>query len=144
MAGVYFPSLQHSTPTKKYPLKEATVKLDQSTKFCLSLTFADIQRSGKSLFFFFFLHQPLCVVSYVVVRTKQFRAQLKYTRMYTGLYTQLAQFIFLLLKNLKKFLCRVSNKQFESITKKISAGICNLFDKGTIFICGTGRGCVHW
>lgn len=41
----------HSTPTKKYPLKEATVKLDQSTKFCLSLTFADIQRSDLRLAF---------------------------------------------------------------------------------------------
>lgn len=41
----------HSTPTKKYPLKEATVKLDQSAKFCLSLTFADIQRSDLRLAF---------------------------------------------------------------------------------------------
>ncbi|PFX30086.1 Glutathione peroxidase [Stylophora pistillata] len=41
----------HSTPTKKYPLKEATMKLDRSVKFCLLLTFADIQRSDLRLAF---------------------------------------------------------------------------------------------
>lgn len=41
----------HSTPSKKYPLKEATVKIDQAAKFCLLLTFADIQRSDLRLAF---------------------------------------------------------------------------------------------
>lgn len=45
--------LKHSTPSKKYPLKEATVRLDQSAKFCLLLSFADIQRSGQSTFNFY-------------------------------------------------------------------------------------------
>lgn len=41
----------HSTPSKKYPLKEASVKLDKSAKFCILLTFADIQRSDLRLAF---------------------------------------------------------------------------------------------
>lgn len=41
----------HSTPSKKYPLKDATVRLDKSTKFCILLTFADIQRSDLRLGF---------------------------------------------------------------------------------------------
>ncbi|KAJ7373008.1 hypothetical protein OS493_015478 [Desmophyllum pertusum] len=41
----------HSTPSKKYPLKEATVRLDPLAKFCLLMSFADIQRSDLRLAF---------------------------------------------------------------------------------------------
>ncbi|XP_068675817.1 1-phosphatidylinositol 3-phosphate 5-kinase-like [Montipora foliosa] len=40
-----------STPSKKYPVKDATVNLDKSANFCLLLSFADIQRSDLRLAF---------------------------------------------------------------------------------------------